>query len=167
METNQEEYQKITIRPTIAGDKTWIHHVVNDLLGGIPVISPGGHYDPANIPGFNAIQGGTHIGLLNYCIHNDECEIVTLVSLNEGKGIGSRLIEEIKRRASEQRCRRLWLVTTNDNLHALGFYQKRGFRLAKIHHNAMDEVRRVKTGVPQTGQGGIPLRDTIELEISL
>jgi ribosomal protein S18 acetylase RimI-like enzyme len=61
-------------------------------------------------------------------------------------------------------CRRVWLITTNDNLEALGFYQKRGFVLAALHRNAMAETRRFKPNIPLIGMGGIPLRDELELE---
>jgi len=29
--------------------------------------------------------------------------------------------------------RRVFLITTNDNLHALDFYQRRGFELVAVH----------------------------------
>ena len=56
------------------------------------------------------------------------------------------------------------LITTNDNLRALQFYQKRGYSLTKIYKDAMDEVRKVKPNVPIIGENGIPLRDELELE---
>jgi hypothetical protein len=59
------------------------------------------------------------------------------------------------------------LITTNDNLHALGFYQKRGFRLVAVHSNALAASRKIKPSIPDFGMHGIPLRDEIELEILL
>ena len=59
------------------------------------------------------------------------------------------------------------LSTTNDNLRALGFYQKRGFQLCALRVNAMEEARKLKPGIPLIGEHGIPLRDEIELEIML
>ena len=64
--------------------------------------------------------------------------------------------------------RRAWLVTTNDNLAALGLYQKAGWRLATLRRGAIDDARRrLKPGIPEIGQHGIPLRDELELELDL
>jgi hypothetical protein len=61
-------------------------------------------------------------------------------------------------------CRRYWVLTTNDNVDALRFYQRRGFRLTAVRCGAVDEARRtVKPEIPLTGDYGIPIRDEIEL----
>jgi hypothetical protein len=53
-------------------------------------------------------------------------------------------------------------------MHALRFYQKRGFSLAAVHRNAVDEARRkLKPEIPIIGLDGIPIRDEIELEMAL
>jgi ribosomal protein S18 acetylase RimI-like enzyme len=77
-------------------------------------------------------------GLLTYRIEGPDCEIVTLDSTADGEGIGSSLIDAVKGRAEAKGCRRLWLITTNDNLRALGFYQRRGFRLIALYPNALE-----------------------------
>ncbi|GAB6277014.1 MAG: hypothetical protein SAMD01599839_15540 [Rectinema sp.] len=59
----------------------------------------------------------------------------------------------------------MWLVTTNDNIDALRFYQKRGFELLKIHRNAISKSRKIKPTIPETGNYGISIRDEIELEL--
>ena len=69
--------------------------------------------------------------------------------------------------ARAARCRRLWLVTTNDNLHALRFYQKRRFRIRAVHPDALDGSRRLKPEIPLIGIDGLPLRDEIELDLLL
>ena len=48
----------------------------------------------------------------------------------------------VRNAAIEAGCTRLWLITTNDNLRALGFYQKRGWKLAKLHKCLIDEARK-------------------------
>ena len=106
-------------------------------------------------------------GLVTFHIAGDACEIVTLDSLHPGQGIGTALIEAVKAAAGAAGCRRLWLITTNDNLHALGFYQKRGFRLVAVHPGAVDDSRKLKPEIPLIGNDGIPIRDEIELEIVL
>ena len=94
-------------------------------------------------------------------------EIVSIDSTHPGRGVGTALIEAVKKEARRQGCRRLWLITTNDNLNALRFYQKRGFALVAVHRNAIEISRRLKPEIPLTGHDGIPLRDEIELETLL
>ena len=71
------------------------------------------------------------------------------------------------RAARAGQCTRLWLITTNDNLRALRFYQRRGFRLAALHRDALETSRRLKPSISEIGFHGIPLRDELELERSL
>ena len=68
----------------------------------------------------------------------------------------------------EHGLRRLWVLTTNDNVDALRFYQRRGFRLSALRPGAVDEARRqLKPEIPELGEYGIPIRDEIELEMPL
>jgi acetolactate synthase regulatory subunit len=55
------------------------------------------------------------------------------------------------------------LVTTNDNMRALRFYQRRGFRLVALNAGALDRSRELKPEIPATGMNGIPLRDELVL----
>lgn len=75
-------------------------------------------------------------------------------------------MEQVLAAARGADCRRVWLVTTNDNLHALRFYQKRGFDLVALHRNAVDRSRRLKP-IPRCGLDGIPIRHELELDILL
>lgn len=106
-------------------------------------------------------------GALMYKIQNDVCEILMLCAAQERHGIGTQLIENVKEKAKGSGCGIIRVVTTNDNLNALGFYQKRGFRLKKLYVNAMDYVRALKPYLPLTGENGIPLSDELELEMTL
>ena len=105
--------------------------------------------------------------MLTYNIANGDCEIVTLDSWSESRGIGTALIEAVKQAASEAKCRRAFLVTTNNNTHALHFYQKRGFTFAAVRINAMEQARKIKPEIPFSDEEGLPIRDEIELEIWL
>ena len=110
---------------------------------------------------------GQRVGLITYRVDGKECEIVTLDSTIEDCGMGTALIDEAKLPAAAEGCKRLWLVTSNDNTKALRFYQKRGFRLAALYSDALNEARKLKTENPVVGIDGIPLRDEIELELRL
>ncbi len=140
----------------------WIEH-----WGGEEIVSRGRIYRPEQLDGFVVEDGEEWLGLLTFVIEAGECEVTSLDSLREGRGIGSLLIAQAIDEARTQGCRRLFLITTNDNLHALGFYQKRGFVLVAIYRGAVNESRKLKPGIPLVGMDGIPLRDEIELEIQL
>jgi GNAT superfamily N-acetyltransferase len=105
-------------------------------------------------------EAGELAGVLTYITNGDECEILTLHTASQWTGAGTALIEAV-----EQKARCLWVLTTNDNVDALRFYQRRGFRLKELHPGAVDESRmRLKPEIPETGEYGIPIRDEIVLE---
>lgn len=154
------------MRPVSDDDRDWVVRVIRELWG-YPVVAHGAVYYPHVLPGFVAVRGEERIGLITYRVEDDECEIITLNSLRPSAGIGTALIEAVKTAARDARCRRIWLITTNDNLSALRFYQKRGFALVAVHRNALDVSRKLKPAIREVGLDGIPLRDEIELEMIL
>ena len=124
-------------------------------------------YRPDQLDGFVVEEHGDWTGLITFVCKEHEMEVTSLDSLREGQGLGTKLIDLVVAEARSRKCRRLVLITTNDNLHAIGFYQKRGFQMAAIHRGAVDESRKIKPGIPKIGNHGIPLRDEIELEMVL
>jgi ribosomal protein S18 acetylase RimI-like enzyme len=142
----------------------WIEH-----WGGEEIISRGNVYHPEQLDGFVVEDGngGAWIGLLTFFIRDGECEVTALDSLREGQGIGTMLIDKAVEEARARDCKRLFLITTNDNLNALGFYQKRGFEIVTVYRGAVNKSRKRKPSIPLIGYNNIPLRDEIELEIKL
>jgi ribosomal protein S18 acetylase RimI-like enzyme len=140
----------------------WIEH-----WGGEEMISRGNIYRPEQLDGFVVEDENEWVGLVTFFIRDAECEVTSLDSLREGKGIGTQLIDKAIEEARARNCKRLFLITTNDNLHALGFYQKRGFEIVSVYRGAVNESRKRKPGIPLVGMNGIPLRDEIELEMML
>ena len=124
-------------------------------------------YRPDGLEGFVAVEEDRWVGALTLAYAQDACEIVSIDSVREGAGVGTALIEQAVEAARRKGCRRIFLITTNDNLNALGFYQKRGFELAALHRGAVNESRKVKPAIPLIGANNIPLRDEIELEMIL
>ena len=135
--------------------------------GGEEMITRGKVYRPEQLEGFVVEDGEEWIGLLTFAMEDGECELTSLDSLREGQGIGSKLIDEAIKEARGRGCKRLFLITSNDNLNALGFYQKRGFEITAIYRGAVNQTRKIKPGIPLVGYNNIPLRDEIELEIKL
>jgi ribosomal protein S18 acetylase RimI-like enzyme len=148
-------------------DRPWIAKLFTEHWGSSLIISRGKRYDASILPGFVAKYQGSAVGLVTFQIEYHECQIITLDSWLENIGVGSTLINAVKHEAMQADCSRLWLITTNDNLRALKFYQKRGFQLVAIHPNALTESRRIKPSIPHIGMHGIPLRDEIELQMFL
>lgn len=145
---------------------------VSQIIGrewGIPVIVKNRIFHPEKLPGFKAVDffSGEITGLITYSIENRECEIVTLNSFKPNLGIGTSLIRELEKTAKAQKCRRIWLITTNDNIDAIRFYQMRKFRLAAIYRGAVDESRKRKKEIPETGMYGIWIHDEVEMELKL
>jgi len=157
----------IFIRPLITADREWVSQFMLDHWGSNKVISRGVVYYPQDLPGFVALYESEKVGLVTYNITGANCEIVTIDSIRPSSGVGTALIEAVKDTATKSGCKRLWLITTNDNLNALRFYQKRGFMLVAVHRNALELSRTLKPGIPFIGRDGIPLRDEIELELIL
>ena len=135
--------------------------------GGEEMIARGNIYRPEQLEGFVVEDGNEWIGLLTFLIKDGECEVTSLDSLRAGQGIGSMLIDKALEEAHAKDCKRLFLITTNDNLRALGFYQKRGLELVAVHRGAVNESRKMKPSIPLIGMNEIPLRDEIELEMLL
>jgi len=140
----------------------WIEH-----WGGEEMIAHGNVYHPEQLEGFVVEDENEWVGLITFFIQDDECEVTSLDSLREGQGIGTQLIDKAVEEARAKNCKRLFLITTNDNLHALGFYQKRDFEIVTVYRGAMNESRKRKPSIPLVGMDGIPLRDEIELEMML
>lgn len=119
-------------------------------------------------PAMLAWERGALVGAATYIIEADDCELLTLHAATQFRGIGSALLEEVREAARAAGCGRLWVVTTNDNVEALRFYQRRGFRLVLVRPGAVERSREVlKPQMPRVGAHGIPLRDELELEMSL
>jgi GNAT superfamily N-acetyltransferase len=147
--------------------REWAKGLIRDHWGSPEIVTRGMVHDISRLPGFVAVVQGEPAGLATYSIQDEESEMVSLDSLMEGIGIGSALVGAVARKARALGCRRLWLITTNDNLDAIYFYQKRGFHLVAVHRNALEQTRRLKPSLPMIGIDGIPLRDEIELELLL
>lgn len=82
----------------------------------------------------------------------------------QSKGIGTSLLKAIEKIARRLKCKKIQLITTNDNIGALAFYLKRGFMISKINKNALEFSRKIKPQIPLIGNYDIPLKDEIELE---
>ncbi|MGH3322002.1 MAG: GNAT family N-acetyltransferase [Streptosporangiaceae bacterium] len=155
----------IKVRPAEQGDAAWIRALLERSWGSTEMIVLGRVRHTDALPALVAEIDGMGVGLLTYEVSGDALEVVSLDARERRRGIGTALIDAVRELAEIRRCRRVWLITTNDNLDALRFYQRRGFRLASLHPGAVRAARRLKPSIPEVGEYGIPLRDEIELEL--
>ena len=133
--------------------------------GTTEMVISSGIYDCSKLDGFAYVEAQQKItGLVTYILREEECEIISLDSTMEGKGIGSSLVQAVEQQAFANNCTKITIITTNDNLHALKFYQKRGYFLVEILQNAVAQARLYKPEIPLVGNDGIPIRDEIRLQ---
>ena len=151
------------IRPIRDEDRLWIGEFIAREWASPQVVSRGVVHRPSELDGFIAEVEGVTAGLVTLHLDGQDGEVVTLNSIVQGRGYGRALMDAAEQYARAHGCRRLWLITTNDNTHALRFYQRWGMRIAAVHAGAVSESREVKPEIPRTGYDGIPIRDEIEL----
>jgi ribosomal protein S18 acetylase RimI-like enzyme len=159
--------ETLKIQRVESADSGWVTAFIKNRWHDAFVVAHGEVFYPAELTGFIARYEDEPDGLITYRIKDDECEIVTLDSLIENRGVGTRLIREVLAEAGLKKCRRVWLITTNDNTRAISFYRNRGFRIAAIYRGALDVSRKLKPSIPLENDQGIPIRDEIELEYPL
>lgn len=158
----------VRVVPITHTDRDWVRAFIAEQWGGDLMVSRGRQFYPGENAGFLSVaEDGERIGLLTYELLGDACEVTSLDSLRPDLGIGTQLLNAAIDAARQAGCRRLFLITTNDNLDALAFYQKRGLCFCALYPNAMEETRRLKPTVPEIGNYDIPLRDELELELLL
>jgi hypothetical protein len=129
---------------------------------GLPVVSIDRNYTPEDVSGLCwRDEWGEPQGLITWYIEGDCAEIVTLDAYQMGRHIGGRLLDGAEAELMRRGVRNISIVTTNDNLRAVTFYVRRGYRIVRVDLDGMDRVRRQKPGVPALGIDNIPLRDML------
>jgi N-acetylglutamate synthase-like GNAT family acetyltransferase len=151
------------VKPLSDTDKAWVLERTELLFSGTFLVSRDTVHDPTKLPGFIADQDGERIGMATYHVQGDQCEVVSIDALCQYIGVGTALLEAVETAAREAGCRSIWVITTNDNLDALRFFQRRGFVISDFRIASMDNIRQLKPGIPASGCYGIPIRDEIEL----
>ena len=160
-----QEGPHLEVRRVDHHDEDWVGELMRTRWGDESVARLGRLIHPTRLPGFVVVADLIEpVGLLTYELADEQCEVVTIDSLRQGIGVGSLLIDAVIHLARDVRCRRVWLITTNDNLHAQGWYERRGFRLVTTRPGAVARDRELKPSIPLMGQGGVPITDELEYE---
>lgn len=154
------------VRPAGPHDGNWLREVLARHWGSSQIAIGGRLVDACDLP---ALIAGEHQGLAIYRIAADgkNAELITLNALIERHGVGTALIAALATRLAAAGVRELRVSMTNDNLDALRFYQRRGFRLVALRRGAIDKARAIKPSIPLIGHHGIPVRDQLELALAI
>lgn len=159
--------KSLSIRPVEDFDRDWLRKTLTQL-GQIRIVSRGRlTEDAATLPGFLAERDETKVGYALVRIDKDELEVVALEALTRRQGVGTALLAAVAVEARKAGCARVWLITTNDNLDAVRFYQRRGWDLVALHRDAVTAGRQLKPEIPEVGDYGLPIRHELEFELLL
>ncbi|SIT03990.1 GNAT family N-acetyltransferase [Alicyclobacillus vulcanalis] len=151
------------VRPRSAADKRWLAELWARAWGGDVMVSRGQIHRLQDAEAFLAIGDGAYLGAATFILEDEACELLSLNSLTEGMGVGTRLLQAVEHAAEQAGARYVTLITSNDNLKAMRFYLRRGYRFHAVHVGAIDEARKQKPSIPLVGLECIPLHDEIEL----
>lgn len=161
-----ENKSNVITRPVTKNDQRWINKIISDSWGSTIIVSTQ-KFDVSKLPAVIVEDNGLTVGVSIYNIKDNRLEIVAIKTTKSGKGYGKALMDECKKIAKEKELKSVFLITTTDNLNAIGFYQKQGLRMVKIYPNEMENVRKIKPDIPLIGENGIPLKDELEFEYKL
>lgn len=157
----------MVVRGAEPRDSEWILEVLTTSWGGPFIERLGVLVDAREAAAFVVEESSVLLGLATCLVRPKEVEILTLDSRSERRGVGSLLLDHVASWAVGLGAHRVMLLTTNDNVDALRFYQRRGYRLVAVHQSSMTEARKIKPSIPVIGRHGIPLTDELELELAL
>lgn len=152
------------LRPIAEADREQIREFIRQFWHSDTMVSRGRLHYPARQEGFLVEEQERIVGLITYVQTGKEMEVTLLDSRERNQGLGTKLVAATLEEARKRDCDRLWLITTNDNIRAIHFYQKRGFDLVKLHYDSVKASRKLKPGIPENGFAGIPIRHELEFE---
>lgn len=158
----------VDVREVRGDEQAWLRETLRERWGEELIVGRGRVWRPEELSGLVAVSAsGERTGLATYAVSGAVAELVTLDALQIGVGVGSRLLDAVVAAVRAAGARRLVVMTTNDNLRALRFYQRAGFRLTELRPGVVDESRIVKPSIPVVGHDGIPIRDELDLVLDL
>jgi ribosomal protein S18 acetylase RimI-like enzyme len=161
-------YLVLTVRVATPNDQAAIAAIHEAIWDGSIVVGHGTVFDLRTLATLVAVDEADRVvGALAYQIGENDLELVSIAAGAPGTGAGTALLAHAADLARAHGLYRIWLVTTNDNLDALRFYQRRGMRIVAVEPDAVDRSRELKPTIPQVGGYGIAIRDELTLELRL
>ena len=156
------------VKRIIEKDIPWIKQRSLEEWGGEYCVFLGRKFYLEAFPAFY-LKDAFHkrVGFITYEIKGQICEIMTLNAFIKFRGIGSRLLDRVIEESKSLALKKIIVRTTNDNLDALRFYQRKGFTISHFFPNALEADRKQKPAISMIGDYGIMRRDAIELEYNI
>ena len=159
------ELPPVLVREATDTDRAAARELFARDFGRTKIVAYGEVMDIDQMPALVAVRYQDPSGALAYRLHGDALHIVALATdpMWQRSGVGGHLVAEAELIARRLNLRRLVVSTTNDNLPALYFYQRRGYRMTDFVPNSII----MHTGQEVAGFAGIPVRDEVRLEKTL
>jgi ribosomal protein S18 acetylase RimI-like enzyme len=156
------ELPPVLVREGTDDDRAALSELFSRDFGRTRIVAFGEVMDIDQMPMLVAVASTDPSGALAYRLYGDALHIVALATdpMWQRSGVGGHLVAEAELLARRLNLQRLVVATTNDNLPALYFYQRRGYRLTDVVVNSVSE--HTMQEVP--GFAGIPVRDEVRLE---
>jgi ribosomal protein S18 acetylase RimI-like enzyme len=159
------ELPPVLVREATDADRASARELFTRDFGRTKIVAYGEVMDIDQMPALVAVRYEDPSGALAYRLHGDALHIVALATdpMWQRSGVARHLVAEAELIARRLNLRRLVVATTNDNLPALYFYQRRGYRMTDFVPNSII----MHTGQEVAGFAGISVRDEIRLEKTL
>jgi GNAT superfamily N-acetyltransferase len=154
----------LTICPATSGDRAAISTLADRFRRGFDVLRCCQPPQVGGLPAYVACDDGTIVGAASYTCAGDVFDLVMLNVLPQwrGRGVATGLINAVVQEARTQGVNRVFATVTNDDLPGLGLFQRLGFVITGVLVG-----RLAKSGSVESGFDGIPVRDEIQLELTL
>jgi GNAT superfamily N-acetyltransferase len=160
-----ESKVEFEIRPIT--DRAFLDELLRLRWSGGALMLRGKIVHPKDVEALAAYHDGRLAGVATWRLEGPVIYLATLNNITEQRGVGVALLDAIMNLGRQKGSALLRVIVTNDNLNALGFYQRRGFRIIAVHPGAIDTIRALLPNIPTMGANRIPIRDEIELETDL
>jgi ribosomal protein S18 acetylase RimI-like enzyme len=147
------------------GDRDWVADTLVREWTSTSVARLGELVEAADLPGHLATLAGRRVGLVLVDVKHRECEVVAISTSDHRRGVGRALMECCFAEARATGCRRVWLVTTNNNIAAIAFYQRVGMDLRALHRHAVRVSRELKPTIPERDAAGVRIDHELEFEL--
>lgn len=153
----------LVLRKSRPADREAIARYLEERWGSTQIALRGRLVDAAELPAITSEPVGAALATYD----PEAGELISIDATERGTGVGTALVEAVSAELARLGHESMRVTTTNDNLDALRFYQRRGFRIAAIRVGAVKGARLQKPTIPLEGQFGIPIRDEIDLVLEL
>ena len=153
----------VIIRESEERDQAGIIELFERDFGYTNIVAFGEEVVLGDAPSLAAWMKGELAGALAYRLLTDGLLILALATdaMWQRSGVGGHLVAEAESLPRARGLARVLVSTTNDNLPALYFYQRRDYHITEVVSGGL--LAHIKEG-GSVGFGGIPLRDEIRME---